>query len=223
MHRADAQTLDRDRRQPVGRVRSNEPARHLATDGDERGDALPLEPCEGEPDGTERGGIEPLDVVDRETERVGRSEGSQRREERSRDGSFVGLPFRVAEQQRVLECPALDRGEERSTSSATSTRRSANPAYERRVSDSAGLLVGTRYPAAVACSTPREPDHGLPDPRLAVERDRRGKPFRIVEQGGDGRGLVRPTDQRREVTAAPSARLREDVVRAPSWANADLR
>ena len=84
--------LDRERRQPVGRVRSNEPARHLATDGEQRGDGLLVEPCEGEPDGTERGGIEPLEVVDRETERVARSEGSQRREERSRDGSFVGLP-----------------------------------------------------------------------------------------------------------------------------------
>ncbi len=189
--------LDRERRQPVGRVRSNEPARHLATDGDSEADGLPLEPCEGEPDGTERGGIEPLEVVDRETERVARSEGSQRREERSRDGSFVGLPCRVAEQQRALERPALDRrqgrehlvddvSEEIGQSGVREARlRLGRPAREHAVPRCRRVLDA------------REPDRGLPDPRLAVERDRRGKAFRVVEQGGDGRELVRPTDQRR--------------------------
>ena len=47
VHRADAQPLDRERRQPVGRVRSNEPARHLATDGDERARRAPSRAVRG--------------------------------------------------------------------------------------------------------------------------------------------------------------------------------
>ena len=163
----------------------------------QRADALPLEPCEGEPDGTERGGIEPLEVVDRETERVARSEGSQRREERSRDCSFVGLPFRVAEQQRALERPALDRGQGREHLVDDVSEEIGQPGVRE-----ARLRLGrpAREHAVPRCGRvldAGEPDRGLPDPRLAVERDRRGKPFRVVEQGGDRRELVRPTDQRR--------------------------
>ena len=107
--RAHAQAADLDRPQPSLGHGAAKPVRHIAADRQQGGDRLIVEAGERVAKRRKRRSVQPLDVVDREAERAVAGEQPQRSEERGRHGAVVGVDLRLAEQQRGLERPPLDR------------------------------------------------------------------------------------------------------------------
>ena len=128
MHRADAQPPDRERRQPVGRVRSNEPARRLAADGEQRGDAAPPSSrARANRTAPSERGIQPLDVVDREAERGPRSEGRSVARNAAATARSSDFPSVSPSSSALSSAPPLDRRQGGSTSSTTSPSEIGQP------------------------------------------------------------------------------------------------
>ncbi len=107
--RAEAEAGDFDRLEPILGNGAAEPVRDLAADCQQRGDRLTIQAGERIAEGRERGSVQPLDVVDRDTEWTVGGDQSQRREEGGGHGALVGVDLSVAEQQGGLESPPLDR------------------------------------------------------------------------------------------------------------------
>jgi hypothetical protein len=84
--------------------------RHLSAHGEEGPDRLCAKTGQGEAEGRERRGVQPLEVVDGHKQRIAPGQRLEGAEERDRDHVLLDVRrLRLGEEQRRLECPSLRR------------------------------------------------------------------------------------------------------------------
>jgi hypothetical protein len=142
-----------------------------------------------------RGGIEPLNIVNREEKTRPARELSQRREECRRDGgSPLSRAFGLGAKQRHLECAPLRRRQfVRDLVECTLEDITQRGEGELRLRDGrraredaiASLLGMMEAPA---------PKRRLPDPRMSLQDDRSCRTFGATQKGADRVELAVPTD-----------------------------
>ena len=94
VERADAQARRLRALQSVRGHGAAQPVRYVAANGEQSGDTLGVEACEREADGRQRCRIQPLQVVDRETERAILDERADRREKGGGNRAVVRVGLR---------------------------------------------------------------------------------------------------------------------------------
>ena len=158
----------------------------------------------------ERGGVEPLEVVDREHRAVAplRATRSVARNA-ARDGPLVGLAF-GSPSSSALSSARRWIGGRRREHLVDDVRRGDRPARRTRGASRtpSGRLESTRYRRCGRVLDAGEPDRrSSPIPASPWSTTVGGEPLRSSSSRGDRRELVRPTDQRRadgRIAVSPS-------------------
>ncbi len=107
--RTEAQPADVNRSQsPLGHGAAK-PRRYVAANRDQGRDLLTIQTSERVAKRRKRRCVDPLDVVDRQTDGTVRGEDSQRSQKGRGHRPLIGMDLRLAEQQRRFERAPLDR------------------------------------------------------------------------------------------------------------------
>ncbi len=190
VERAEAQALERDRRQAIG----PQPGDTVTAGRDQDRDRLRVKPREREPQRCHRRRVGPLRVVDDQQERLVRSESSEAVQKPDCDRTLVDLTLALVEEKRVRECRPLrarEVGERvvRAIEQVTETD-------EREPRLGLGRPASQHAPSVGRRRRDRRLEkRRLPDPGLADDRPHSSRSLPRPEQPDDRLELVLPADQ----------------------------
>ena len=193
----------------------------------EQADVRLGQPPEREAERARRRGVEPLEVVDREHELV---LGQELQGAANGDAECAGVdrpPGRVLDEEDDLERPPPRRRQGRQHLVEDAVEQVAEPGVRERALRLGGPRREHAQPAPARVLDRRAPERRLPDPGLALERDR-NRPVRdraAIEERGQRAELLLPPDDvdrhsathRDRVAARKSglARLRLEAIAHP--------
>ena len=203
--RADVLALDRfavERKLELGSVGATpEPA------GEKQPDVLALQAPQRELQGGSRRSVQPLDIVDREQDRLTLGEQVQRATDGHGQRSEVDRRARLlAEQQRGLERTPTGRFELVDHFPEYVFEQVSQPGVFDPQLDLGGARRQDAKPAVSRSLDTGEPDRRLPDPRLALQdQPRHARAGRPVEEGMDRAELVVPAEQIHDDLLQPRA------------------
>ena len=194
MEGADAEARDLEALQPVRRYGATQPVGYVAANSEQSGDRLGIEACEREAHGRQRCRIQPLQVVDRETQRAILDEHADRREKAAATARSSAW---ASARPRSKAASAPDAGSRAASGDVVGD---ACEQIRQTGEREAGLRVGgARGEDPVAQGGGRlaagEPEGGLADPRVARQDDDAWKGLGAVEEADDGVEPPRPADE----------------------------
>ena len=192
---AHGQAAHLDRSQPSFGHGAAKPGRQIAANGKQRRDPLIVEAGERISKRRERRGVQPLDVVDRETDGSVAGEQPQRPEESGGHRAVIGVHPRLPEQQRCLERPLLDRRQLRQDL-AGGMAEEVGQTCEREPGLGLRRLRGQNPVSLGGRSVDTgQPQRRLADPGLARQHGDARKLLGVVEKPDDRSELFVPTDE----------------------------